>query len=124
MNRRMNRSLFRILVSALCLSSPITAFTQTVVAKPDTASVSRDSTRVSYYTGNFESVGKLQLNPIDTGLAGFQNYDPIWKHDRFFATLGNIGQNYRSLVPFNDQGTSGFDYGIHTFEQHLYRTLS
>ncbi|HNW75186.1 MAG: hypothetical protein PHP04_12025 [Bacteroidales bacterium] len=84
----------------------------------------RDSTRVFFFNNDFESIGSLNLHANDTAIAGFQNYDPLFKHDRFYATLGNIGQNYRSLSPFTSLIPVGFDYGIHSFDQYLYRNDS
>ncbi|MEI7663820.1 MAG: putative porin, partial [Bacteroidota bacterium] len=36
----------------------------------------------------------------------------------------NIGENYRSLSPFQAPVESGFDYGIHSFDQYLYQNDS
>ena len=66
-----------------------------------------------------DSVG-VYLHPNDTTIAGFQNYDPLYKQNRFSATLGNIGQDYRTLLPFPFQKSSGFDYGIHTFDRYIF----
>ncbi len=84
----------------------------------------RDSTRVFFFNNDFESIGSLNLHANDTAIAGFQNYDPLFKQNPFYATLGNIGQNYRSLIPFPSLSQVGFDYGIHTFDQYLYRNDS
>ncbi|MFZ4523524.1 MAG: putative porin [Bacteroidales bacterium] len=84
----------------------------------------RDSTRVLFFYNDLEKLGALNLHQNDTTLAGFQNYDLLYKHDRFYATLGNIGQAYRSLVPLSSAGNSGFDYGIHSFDQYLYQNDS
>jgi len=90
----------------------------------DSIKKSRDSTQVSFFYSDFEKLGVLRLHPNDTAITGFQNYDPLYKNDRFYATLGNIGQNYRSLVPLPFSRESGFDYGIHTFDQYLYQNDS
>jgi len=84
----------------------------------------RDSTIVSFFYNDFEKLGMLNLHPNDTAIAGFQNYDPLYKQSRFYATLGNIGQNYRDLIPFPTIKKSGFDYGIHTFDAYLYQNDS
>jgi hypothetical protein len=84
----------------------------------------RDSTRVLFFYSNFEKLGPLDVHQNDTTLAGFQNYDPQYRHDRFYANLGNIGQNYKSLLPFHDIPKSGFDFGIHSFDRYLYQNDS
>jgi hypothetical protein len=83
-----------------------------------------DSTAVFYFTGDFEKLGSLQLHPIDTAITGFENYDPLYRHSRFFATSGNIGHCSRSLTPYPFLRESGFDYGIHTSDPYLYQNDS
>jgi len=90
----------------------------------DSIKKSRDSTQVSFFYSDFEKMGIIRLHPNDTSITGFQHYDPLYKNDRFYATLGNIGQNYRSLIPLPFSRVSGFDYGIHTFDQYLYQNDS
>jgi len=84
----------------------------------------RDSTQVHFFYSDFEKLGKLNIHQNDTAIDGFQNFDLLYKHDRFFTTLGNIGENYRSLSPFLTPVESGFDYGIHSFDQYLYQNDS
>lgn len=84
----------------------------------------RDSTQVLYFNNDFETLGALNLRVIDTAITGFQNYDPLYKTNRFYATLGNMGHNYRSLLPTTFSRQSGFDYGIHSFDQYLYQNDS
>jgi len=90
----------------------------------DSLKKNRDSTQVYFFYNDFEKLGILNLHQNDTALTGFQDYNVLYKHDRFYATLGNIGQDYRSLIPFQSRVESGFDYGIHSFEQHLYQNDS
>jgi hypothetical protein len=84
----------------------------------------RDSTQVFFFYSDFEKLGKLNLHQNDTAITGFQTYDLLYKHDRFFGTLGNIGQDYRTLTPFSSPAESGFDYGLHSFDQYLYQNDS
>jgi hypothetical protein len=84
----------------------------------------RDSTQVSFFYSDFEKLGGVRLHQNDTAITGFQNYELLYKHDRFYAELGNVGQDYRSLVPFPFCRESGFNYGIHTFDQYLYQNDS
>jgi hypothetical protein len=80
----------------------------------------KDSTVVSFFYNDFEKLGQLNTHAYDTAITGFQDYDPLYKKDRFDANLGNIGSNYRSLVPYPFLRASGWDFGIHTFDQYLF----
>ena len=91
---------------------------------PDTAIVKRDSTQVGFFYNDLERYGILRLHPADTNLTGSQNYDPRIKYSRFSASLGNIGQNSRNLVPYPFLRNSGFDYGVHSFDYYLYKNDS
>ena len=84
----------------------------------------RDSTQVSFFNCDFEKWGALRLHPNDTSITGFENYNQLFKYNLFYATLGNIGQNSRSLLPFPFLHESGFDYGIHSFDRFLYQNDS
>jgi len=84
----------------------------------------QDSTRVLFFYNDFEKLGILNLHANDTATAGFQNYDKLYKNNRFYATLGNIGQNSKYLVPFVQIRQSGFDYGVHTADPYLYENDS
>lgn len=90
----------------------------------DSIKKSRDSTAVTFFYSDFEKLGLLRLHQNDTAITGFQNSDALYKHDRFYATLGNIGHAYRSLTSFPVIRESGFDYGIHSFDQYLYQNDS
>jgi hypothetical protein len=86
----------------------------------DSSGNRNDSTRVYYFYSSFENAGKPTVHLADTALENFQIYDPLFKDHRFFSTLGNIGQNYRELIPFKSiHNPLGFDYGIHTFDRYL-----
>ncbi|MEI7896265.1 MAG: putative porin [bacterium] len=93
-------------------------------ARLDSIKKHRDSTQVHFFYSDFEKLGTLNLHPIDTALTGFQSYDMLYKHDKFFSTLGNIGLAYRPLVPFTSRAESGFDYGIHSLDAYLYQNDS
>jgi len=80
----------------------------------------KDSTVVSFFYNDFEKIGQLNTHSYDTTLTGFQNYDALEKTDRFYNNLGNIGTNYNYLIPYPFTRPSGWDYGIHTFDQYLY----
>jgi len=94
--------------------------TSTLSKKTKKQKAPKDSTVVSFFYNDFEKFGQLNTHAYDTALAGSQYYDPLLKKDRFNANLGNIGSIYRSLVPFSFLHASGWDYGIHTFDQYLF----
>jgi hypothetical protein len=99
-------------------------FTKIYASLPDSLTVKKDSTRVSFFTNDVERYGVLKLQPSDTILAGVQNYDTRVKQLRLSASLGNIGQIYRNLLPYPFLRNSGFEYGIRTFDQYLYQNDS
>lgn len=90
----------------------------------DSLKTHRDSTQVAFFYNDFEKLGALKLHPNDTSITGFQSYDPLYSHDQFYATQGNIGANYRSLTPYPFMIESGFDYGIHSFDHYLFQNDS
>ena len=91
-----------------------------LVKKMKKPKVTRDSTIVSFFYNDFEKIGQLNTHAFDTSTAGFQNYDVMLKKDRFFANLGNIGSNYRTLIPYPLVRSCGWDFGIHSFDRYLY----
>lgn len=56
-----------------------------------------------------------QTKGIDTTLANFQNYSPLYKPNRPTIGLGSAGLAYRELL-FNPSKTIGFDPGFHSLE--------
>lgn len=94
-------------------------------APPDSTPVpKKDSTRTAFFYKDFEKDGRIRLHPGDTILFGVQRYDPLFHPDHFSASLGNIGQNYRLLIPDFVSGSSGFDYGIHSADRYLFKNDS
>lgn len=79
-----------------------------------------DSSYVTFFYNDFEKIGQLNTHDYDTAIANFQNYDPLYKKDRYYASLGNIGSNSNYLTPFPFIKASGFDFGIHSFDPYLY----
>jgi hypothetical protein len=116
----MRNSLHKIILTLLFLLIALSTFP----SPADTLKTKRDSTRVQFFYNDFEKFGNLRLHSNDTAITGFQNYDPLYKQPTFHATLGNIGQASHDLVPYPFMRTSGFDYGIHTFDPYLYRNDS
>ena len=113
MSRHIRLLPFLLLLLSLAIQPPLSA------QKPDSAVARTDSSRVLYFTADLEKHGKILLRSIDTTLTGFQTYAPLYRYSPFFATLGNTGQFYRSITPFDHPLPSGFDYGIHSFDRYL-----
>jgi len=86
--------------------------------------IKKDSTRVSFFYKDFDKSGKIRLHAYDTALDGTQEYDPLYKQNRFSATPGNIGLSSASLLPSFLAGASGFDYGIHSTDLYLFKNDS
>ncbi|MDP4282323.1 MAG: putative porin [Bacteroidota bacterium] len=85
----------------------------------------KDSTLVFWFNHNFEKSGNISLHPLDTVITGFQNYDPLFKKDHGYASLGNIGLASFDLTPYPFLNIhSGFDYGVHTFDPYLLKNDS
>ena len=91
---------------------------------PDFARSAQDSLRVSYFLNNVDREGYLKIYPYDTGLAGTQNYNPLTHSGGYYATLGNIGTPYLNLLSPSPYESSGFDFGMHTFDQILFQNDS
>ncbi|MCX6282120.1 MAG: hypothetical protein NTU51_09155 [Bacteroidetes bacterium] len=103
-----------------CLANPGDVDTTAFSKKLKKPKALRDSTIVSFFYNDFEKIGQLNTHAYDTAIAGFQNYDPAYKKDRFSANLGNIGSNYKSLIPYPFMRASGWDFGIHSFDAFMY----
>ncbi|HVW14020.1 MAG TPA: putative porin [Mucilaginibacter sp.] len=59
-----------------------------------------------------------QVFPLDTGLANFENYSPLYQPRDPKIGLGNLGLAERSLL-FEPPKTIGFDAGEHTLDAYL-----
>ncbi|HTX87557.1 MAG TPA: putative porin [Bacteroidales bacterium] len=113
-----------IVARVLLLFLPICLPGLLAASTPDSLKAHKDSTIVSYFYNDVEKFGQFNLHPNDTAITGFQNYNPLFQHDRFYASLGNIGQASRDLAPYPLLQPSGFDYGNHAFDPYLLRNDS
>jgi len=78
-----------------------------------------DSNAIFFFRNQLDIYSPLELTSIDTTLYDFEAYDPLNRRILFNASLGNVGLAYKDIV-FNKYQTTGFDYGIHTFDVYLY----
>jgi hypothetical protein len=86
----------------------------------DSTRVKKDSTLVFFFNNNIDQYGKLNIHVADTGVTAFQDYNPLYRLTPFVASLGNTGSASSPVVPYPFITTSGFDYGIHTFDPYLF----
>lgn len=59
-----------------------------------------------------------QVFPLDTGLANFENYSPLYQPHSPKIGLGNLGLAERNLL-FEPSRTIGFDVGLHYLDAYL-----
>jgi hypothetical protein len=114
---------YPLILLLLILYLPLPAINTLSPAAPDSLKKKKpktDSLLVFTYKNDLEKYGKLKLVPSDTALTGSQNYDPLYAYSRFYGTLGNIGSANENLAPYPIFGPSGFDFGIHSFDQYLF----
>jgi hypothetical protein len=114
----------RPLLLILFLSLFTTSFCFPQVAPADSATPVVDSSAVSYFLNDFDRTGPLKVEPLDTSITGFQNYNPLTKYSMLYATLGNIGSSYNNLFPAPLMRSGGFNFGIHTLDRYLYNSDS
>ena len=95
---------------------------QALASQPpaDSIKVKKDSTLVFFFNNNIDQYGKLNIHVADTGITAFQDYNPLYRLTPFVASLGNTGSASSPLVPYPFATSSGFDYGIHTFDPFLF----
>lgn len=80
------------------------------IKKPTSSTTTTiDSNAVSYFTSNLENLSFNRLNSIDTSLFRLQQYDPSFKNNSYYASLGNLGLPSKNLI-FNPNITEGFNY--------------
>ncbi|MDB5134498.1 MAG: hypothetical protein JWP37_1101 [Mucilaginibacter sp.] len=60
-----------------------------------------------------------QIFPLDTGLANFENYSPLYQPRSPKIGLGNLGLPERSLL-FEPSRTIGFDVGQHFLDAYMF----
>jgi len=78
-----------------------------------------DSNAIFYFHNHLDIYSPLELTSIDTTLYDFEVYDPLNREIQFNASLGNVGLAYKD-INFKMHQSTGFDYGIHTFDVYLF----
>lgn len=89
----------------------------------DSIVIKTDSTAVLYYTNNIDSIYIPKIFNIDTCLDGVQKYNPLRKWHQYYASLGNTGLAYNSII-FEPKHSIGFDYGLHSFDKYRFTSQS
>jgi hypothetical protein len=106
-----------IILAALFLSS------HSLAQECDTIITSKDTSCILFFYNNIDSLALGKLHPINMSLTGFQNYNPLYKSNPFYANLGNIGLVYDNLI-FNPYISHIFDFGAHSFDRYLYSNIN
>jgi len=78
-----------------------------------------DSTHIYYYLANTDSLTLEKLHHVDTMLQGIQNYDPLFRHGRFYENLGNLGLPAENMI-FNPTISPGFSFSRSSSHIYLY----
>ncbi|MBN2173183.1 MAG: hypothetical protein JW731_03570 [Bacteroidales bacterium] len=111
------RGFFTVVVSCLFLSQPSLAVQDSLLTQPD-------SSKVYFFSNNFERLGPEFLQEIDTLITSIQKYDPLDKPGNYYAFPGNIGLAHVSMVYQPFIGKSGFDFGVHTLDKYMFHSDS
>jgi len=112
----------RIVVLLLTLILTIvfseTAMTQSRADSAFTNKKATDSTRVSYYKGTILNFKLDSLSPIDTAILETHQYDWLFRKNRNYSTLSNIGLAHTSLS-FSPMLQPGFSMSWPFFQRYL-----
>jgi hypothetical protein len=86
-----------------------------VKAQLPTATERSDSSHVYYFYNNIQTLNRIKSSLRDTLPNNIHLYDPVYKQQSLYATLGNIGLPVRNLVP-EFKNSAGFNYGRNSFD--------
>lgn len=85
----------------------------------DSASVTPDSTKIYFFSNNFETQGPEFLMLIDTAVTNVEKYDPPSMAGKNYATLGNPGLACVNLF-YKPIINSGYTFGTTAFDEYLF----
>ncbi len=105
--------------TSLQKANSLLALTDTSLILGDSATSYLDSLKVVYFEGSLENLKLNKFTYIDTNTYGVQNYDPLHKHNKMYATLSNIGEASRNIV-FTPILSGGYYTDIETFAPYMY----
>ncbi len=111
-------SKFQIDSTTLLISDSIVLDT-TPIRKVMVADTTIDSLRVTYFKGTLENQKLNNFNYIDTNTYNFQKFDPLYKHNRMYSTLSNIGHAAKNMV-FSPTLTTGYFTKAQSFSHYMY----
>ena len=110
----------RICLKYMILLAIALASTRSYGGDKDSAKVKKDSFLVNYfYKKNLDTSITPYSVKVSNSLTGIQIYNPIYEHNFFPVTLGNLGLATKSLI-FNPNEQTGFDLGMHSFDDYLF----
>ncbi len=111
--------MLRILKHILTATFGILLQSSIISQECDTIIKSKDTSDVTFYYHNVDSLALGLLHGYNMDIAGIHNYEQIYRETPFFASLGNPGLFYKNLL-FNPITKSGFGFGIHSFDAYLF----
>ena len=77
-----------------------------------------DSTLVTFYPSNFDSIALQNPHYLDTSTFHANQFDPLENNHTLYSTLSNIGLPHHSMR-FNASQAVGFDMSIPAFNQYI-----
>lgn len=75
--------------------------------------------RTQYYYDKPNTFEMPVSSKIDTIIKSLEQYNPSFNRNKFSEWSGNIGRPSKRIV-FEPRHTTGFDYGVHTFDDLLF----
>ena len=135
MNRKYHLTtlLVFVILSGICSSVPLMAQEEIPIdsiqvvkppastdsIKPHTPIIEIDSLAVSYFQSSFDNLKLGQLNPYDTTITYFQQYDPLTNHNKLYSTLSNIGLAAKNQV-FTPPLSTGYSTTFESFNNYIF----
>ncbi|MBU2649911.1 MAG: putative porin [Bacteroidetes bacterium] len=89
----------------------------------DSIITSKDSSDARYFLHNADSLALGKIHSVKVSMKDAQYFTPLHQNNPFFASLGNPGLAYESLI-FTPSWKNGFDFGQHSFDEYLYTPLN
>lgn len=77
-----------------------------------------DSTLVTFYPSNFDSISLSRPHYLDTTTFHANNFDPLYNHNILYSTLSNTGLAHQPMRIKTSQ-TAGLDMSVKAFDQYI-----
>lgn len=99
----------------LMILIPFTGYSQ----ECDSIIGTKDSSDVRYFLHNVDSLALGKIHPVEIRMTDAQYFNPLHQKHPFFASLGNPGTAYQSLI-FTPSWKNGFGFGQHAFNEYIF----